>query len=73
MELGNMNMAEEARLARVSQLTTNRRRLRAAKRSMRSQIEVLERDIERVVGKLELVAEELTELWIEDEDYDVQN
>ncbi len=68
MELGNMNMAEEARLARVSQLTTNRRRLRAAKRSMRSQIEVLERDIERVVGKLELVAEELTELWIEDED-----
>tara|TARA_R110002096_G_scaffold111541_1_gene243344 strand:+ start:554 stop:760 length:207 start_codon:yes stop_codon:yes gene_type:complete len=68
MELGNMNMAEEARLARVSQLTTNRRRLRAAKRSMRSQIEVLERDIERIVGKLELVAEELTELWIEDED-----
>ena len=68
MELGNMNMAEEARLARVSQLTTTRRRLRAAKRSMRSQIEVLERDIERVVGKLELVAEELTELWIEDED-----
>jgi len=68
MELGNMNMAEEARLARVSQLTTNRRRLRAAKRSMRSQIEVLERDIERVVGKLELVAEELTELWVEDED-----
>jgi len=52
MELGNMNMAEEARLARVSQLTTNRRRLRAAKRSMRSQIEVLERDIERVVGSL---------------------
>ena len=35
---------------------------------MRSQVEVLERDIERIIGKLELVAEELEDLWIEDED-----
>ena len=68
MGLGVTNMGEEARLARVSYLIELRRGLRANKRVMRSQIEVLERDIERIIGKLELVAEELEDLWIEDED-----
>lgn len=68
MGLGVTNMGEEARLARVSYLINTRRGLRANKRVMRSQIEVLERDIERIIGKLELVAEELEDLWIEDED-----
>jgi hypothetical protein len=75
MEPGNMNMAEEARSLslRVSKLLTTRRELRAAKREMRAQIKTLERDIERVIGKLEIVADELAELWIPEEDYDVQN
>jgi hypothetical protein len=68
MGLGVTNMGEEARLARVSYLIELRRGLRANKRVMRSQVEVLERDIERIIGKLELVAEELEDLWIEDED-----
>ena len=68
MGLGVTNMGEEARLARVSYLIDLRRGLRANKRVMRSQVEVLERDIERIIGKLELVAEELEDLWIEDED-----
>jgi hypothetical protein len=64
MGLGVTNMGEEARLARVSYLIELRRGLRANKRVMRSQVEVLERDIERIIGKLELVAEELEDLWI---------
>lgn len=75
MGLGAMRMPEEARSLslRVSKLLTTRRELRAAKREMRAQIKTLERDIERVIGKLEIVAEELNELWIPEEDYDVQD
>lgn len=73
MGLGVMRMPEEARSLRVSKLITTRRELRAAKREMRAQIKTLERDIERVVGKLEIVAEELAELWVPEEDYDVQD
>ena len=73
MGLGIVRMPEEARSLRVSKLLTTRRELRTAKREMRTQIKTLERDIERVVGKLEIVAEELTELWIPEEDYDVQD
>lgn len=75
MGLGAMRMPEEARSLslRVSKLLTTRRELRAAKREMRAQIKTLERDIERVISKLEIVAEELNELWIPEEDYDVQD